>query len=77
MKMLKTFCLKHKVMPHGPVEKCDLQKALEPFARKSRRAACGMRALDQSDPIQLANHAVCASLARRIHDTCKVATCEK
>ena len=23
----------HKVMPHGPVEKCDLQKALEPFAR--------------------------------------------
>ncbi|CAE7444052.1 unnamed protein product [Symbiodinium natans] len=29
MKMLKTFCLKHKVMPHGPVEKCDLQKALE------------------------------------------------
>eukprot|EP00439_Symbiodinium_sp_Y106_P077180 s315_g16.t1 len=34
MKVLKTFCLKHKVMPHGPVEKCDLQKALEPFARK-------------------------------------------
>ncbi|CAE7737208.1 unnamed protein product [Symbiodinium sp. CCMP2456] len=34
MKTLKTFCLKHKVMPHGPVEKCDLQKALEPFARK-------------------------------------------
>ena len=33
MKMLKTFCLRHKVMPHGPVEKCDLQKALEPFAR--------------------------------------------
>lgn len=30
MKTLKTFCLKHKVMPHGPVEKCDLQKALEP-----------------------------------------------
>ncbi|CAJ1379959.1 unnamed protein product [Effrenium voratum] len=33
MKMLKMFCIKHKVMPHGPVEKCDLQKALEPFAR--------------------------------------------
>lgn len=33
MKMLKTFCLRHQVMPHGPVEKCDLQKALEPFAR--------------------------------------------
>jgi hypothetical protein len=35
----------HKVMPHGPVEKCDLQKALEPFARwaEKRRTMAPIR----------------------------------
>mmetsp|Transcript_51719 Transcript_51719/g.93198 ORF Transcript_51719/g.93198 Transcript_51719/m.93198 type:complete len:801 (+) Transcript_51719:279-2681(+) len=33
VKNLRNFCIKHGVMPHGPVEKCDLVVALAPFAK--------------------------------------------